>query len=80
MDNELTILSCPFCGKIPNIEQARNDQRAWAVICNNFGDGNTPPEESGCKVMPRTAWYISFNGENGKERAIRIWNKRVGNT
>jgi hypothetical protein len=67
-------LPCPFCGEIPDVREAINQIGAWGVFCINFG--NDQSKESGCDIMPRTAWYLSSDNQNGKSTAITLWNKR----
>lgn len=66
-------LPCPFCGKKPDVRKDINGKDFWCVVCANFGDGNTPPEASGCAIMPATAWYFDHS------LAIALWNKRANN-
>ena len=63
-------LPCPFCGAIPDVRQDIRVGKFWIVVCANFGDSRKPSEESGCVIMPTTAWCPD------KSMAIALWNKR----
>ena len=58
----MKLLSCPFCGKEPEIDQYKvNGIMVWNVSCMN----------DECEV------HVETDDFESKEEAITIWNQRV---
>lgn len=59
---------CPFCGAVPDVWQDLGGRDVWIVVCRNFAS---------CEIRPATKWFESFDGRNGRDRAVMSWNKRA---
>jgi hypothetical protein len=74
MDEELK--PCPFCGNIPELVEGQFGD--WFVHCMLMNENGAI---SVCGVRPCTNFIEDYDGkhpgQNTRERAIRIWNKRA---